>query len=169
MKRYQLYIITIIFSLFFMGCAVHTSTNSRYGSIQEQHAVTNQFRSGEINPGYRYFYAGVFNEPDAILGLDSRFAVEGKFWTPIELTSEELRRWITRLDRVREDPETFARRYNFRYQGAYILDPNGRQVGIWYSKKDWGVFEFPEANLIIAHPPKLRPSLGPRFFGRYDD
>jgi hypothetical protein len=43
-----------------------------------------------------------------------------------------------------------------KYQGAYILDPEGQVVGDWYSKKDWGIFEFPGNNVIIAHPPRNR-------------
>ena len=44
-----------------------------------------------------------------------------------------------------------------RYQGAYILDPERSVIGIWYSKLDWGVFNFPGENVIIAYPPSLKP------------
>ncbi len=38
--------------------------------------------------------------------------------------------------------------------GAYILDPSGKVIGDWYSKKDWGIFEFPGDKVIIPYPPR---------------
>jgi len=134
------------------GCAA----NQNRTVIDENHKVTSIFRSGEVNQQYNYFYYGTELEPDAILGIDKTYKVETKLWTPIDLTDKQLKIWIRDLDRVPGD-DTFASRYMGRYQGAYVLNPGGKVVGMWYSKVDWGVFEFPQDHTIVPFAPSLRP------------
>ena len=131
------------------------STKSPRGAIKEDHAVTSIFRSAEIDPTLNYFYYGTFLEPDAIMGIDNRYRVQSKFWTGVALTKDQLQSWIVTLDRIPND-KTFARRYMGRYQGAHVLDPQGKRIGIWYSKLDWGVFEFHETYTIVPFAPSLK-------------
>ncbi len=135
------------------SCAVRSNN---WGTIRENHEVTRLFRSYEIRPDYNYFYYGVFLEPDTIMGIDKKYTVQSKFWKPLALSSDQLKRWVRDLDRSRDDAN-FARSYMGSYQGAYILDPERSAIGIWYSKLDWGVFHFPGENVIIAYPPSLKP------------
>jgi hypothetical protein len=137
--------------------AILPACGSKYpqGRVSEDHAVTNIWRSGEVLPGYNYFYSGVELEPNALMGIDKAYSVEAEFWTPIDLSSERLNRYIVELDRIPFD-DTWAQRYRGRYQGAWVLDPDGTKVGMWYSKKDWGVFDFPGNNVIIPYPPSIR-------------
>ncbi len=151
--------------LFISSSCVVRSGN--WGTIRENHEVTRMFRSYEIVQNYNYYYYGVYLEPDTIMGIDKKYTVQSQFWKPLALTSEQLKTWVRELDRSRDDTN-FARRYMGRYQGAYILDPERAVIGIWYSKLDWGVFDFPGENLIIPYPPSLRPGAdGIRF--RRDD
>lgn len=129
------------------------------GNILEDHAVTNQFRSGTVLEKYNYFYYGIELEPDVLLAIDKKYTVESKFWTPVKMTDERLQNWIVTLDRVPPD-KGWSRRYGTRYQGAWVLDPQGGKVGMWYSRKDWGVFEYPGDNVIIPYVPSNRTGLG---------
>lgn len=165
MKRSDLYI-------YFTGLAVlvlATSCAARYprGRVLDDHAVTSIWRSGKVRLDYNYFYNGVELEPNALMGIDQKYTVQSKFWTPIDLTTERLQQYIVELDRIPFD-DSWARHYRGRYQGAWVLDPNGVQVGMWYSKKDWGVFDFPGDNIIIPYPPSLRIQANDLFRTRDD-
>jgi hypothetical protein len=141
-------------ALLITGCAATTSKNP-LGSIKESNDVFRQYREYKINPAYNYFYAGVELQPDAIMGIDKKYTVQSKFWHQVDLTEEQLQYWVKWGDRQSVD-EGFSRRYLGKYMGAYILDAQGTVVGDWYSKKDWGIFEFPGNNVIIPHPPRNR-------------
>ena len=153
-KIFQLILLTII--LIVAAACSHTSTNK--GTIREHHDVTRMFRSYTIIPNYNYYYYGVFLDPDTIMGIDNRYTVQSQLWKPIDLSPDQLKRWVIDLDRKRGDLE-FAYRYMGMYRGAYVLDPAGQKIGIWYSKLDWGVFDFPGNNIVIPYAPSLRPHI----------
>lgn len=90
-------------------------------------------------------------QPDAIMGISKDYDVQSDFWKQIKLTEEQLEYWVIWGDR--QNPgEGFSRRYS-GYQGDYILDPIGKLIGDWYSKKDMGSFYFPDARVMIPYPP----------------
>ena len=155
MNRTIWLLILISYALIMSGCVSATGNRNLGQSIRENHDVTRKYRSLTIDPNYNYYYAGRKVQPDVIMGIDKKFTVQSKFWHMIDLTPEQLDYWVMWGDRERSS-EGFSRRYLMRYQGAYILDPEGQVVGDWYSKKDWGIFEFPGNNVIIAHPPRNR-------------
>jgi len=145
-------LIFIAVTVLLNGCV---ATSQNLGTIKESHDVTKYYRSLKTNPDYNYFYSGTKLQPDAIMGLDKIWTVQSKFWHPVDLTEEQLQYWVTWGDRQSAD-EGFSTRYLGKYMGAYILDIQGKTIGDWYSKKDWGIFEFPGDNVIIPHPPKNR-------------
>ena len=150
-------------ALLVLGCA---STTARYplGKIRESFEVTKQYRAYEINPGYNYFYAGVQLQPDAIMGIDKRYRIVSTFWHQVELTRDQLEYWVVWGDR-QNTLEGFSRRYMGRYMGSYIVDPSGTVIGDWYSKKDWGIFEFRGDNVVVPHPPRNLP--GSEYYERF--
>jgi len=153
-------------SILLLASSCGVSTNR--GTIREHHDVTRIFRSFQVLPTYNYFYYGVFIDPDTIMGIDKKYRVISDLWTPVELTPEQLETWVIYLDRKRDDTY-FAKKYMWRYQGAYVLDPQGTVVGIWYSKLDWGVFDFPGGDVIIPFAPSLKPGSENLFFRSRDD
>lgn len=161
MIRSVSHILTLSAVLITAGCAF---TTSQYPltTIQESRDVTGQYRSLTINPAYNYYYSGNELQPDAIMGIDKTYEVSSKFWHLVELTPDQLEYWIVWGDRESEF-DGFSTRYMGRYMGAYIVDPAGGTIGDWYSKKDWGIFEFPGTNVVIPHPPRNRAG-----FDRYD-
>ena len=165
MKKKIVLFVSVSLLIISSSCVVGTGN---WGTIRENHEVTRIFRSSEVVPDYNYFYYGVSLEPDTIMGIDKKYTVQSQFWKPVALTPEQLKTWVRELDRLRDDTN-FARSYMGRYQGAYILDPERSIIGIWYSKLDWGVFNFPGENVIIPYPPSLKPgSDGLRFRPRDD-
>jgi hypothetical protein len=136
-----------------LSSCVATTGMQNSGTISESHDVTQKYRSLTIDPNYNYYWSGTKLNPDAIMGLDKNLTVQSKFWHQIDLDKEQLQYWVTWGDRQSMD-EGFSTRYLGHYMGAYILDLEGKVIGDWYSKKDWGIFEFPGNNVIIPHPPK---------------
>lgn len=161
MIRTNIFIIFMSAILLTSGCATTASKNP-LGGIKESSDATRQYRALTINPEYNYFYSGTTQQPDVIMGIDKDYQVVSKFWLPVDLTKEKLEYWVIWGDRESEF-DGFSTRYLGRYMGAYIVDPGGTVIGDWYSKKDWGIFEFPGGNVVVPHPPRNRPG-----FDRYD-
>ena len=131
------------------------------GTIRESGEITRKYRALTIDPKYNYYWSGTELNPDAIMGIDKNLTVQSDFWHQVDLDTEKLQYWVTWSDR--QFPEDgFSNRYFGKYMGAFILDYEGSVVGDWYSKKDWGIFEFPGNNVIIPHPPRNRPGSEPR-------
>ncbi len=149
------YLLLLICISFFLGGCVAAAQHENLGSMRESRDITNKYRSLTIDSKYNYYYSGVELNPDVIMGIDKSYRVQSKFWHPVDLTEKQLDNWVMWGDRLNTD-EGFARRYLGKYVGAFILGPDGAVVGDWYSKKDWGIFEFPGNNVIIPHPPRNR-------------
>ena len=136
----------------FTGCAGCPEC----GSIRRDNDVTTVFTSETIVPEYQYFYNGEILHPKAILGVDKIYTLEGEYWTPIDLTQDQLSSWVQEI----ETRPTAADNQTGNFQGYVILDPQGTRAGIWYSRFDWGMFKFPGGNVIQAYQPRFRPGGG---------
>lgn len=147
-------LIPLGFALLLGGCAACTDC----GALKQRHEVTTIFTSSRVIPEYHYFYNGEILYPKAIMGIDKRLTLEGKFWTPIDLSQEQLTRWVAEIGT--RPKNSFATGVNGRFEGFEILDSQGQRVGIWYSNYDWGVFKFPEEDKVIAYAPSFKPGSG---------
>lgn len=158
MKHNSLMICLAVFGLLLSSCA----TQNPRGTIKISNDVTSIFWNAEVNPDYNYFYHGVYVSPDTIMGIDKTYTVQSKFWTAIDLDKEELQKLVTAMNREPVD-HSFASSFMGRFQGAYVLDPDGKTIGMWYSKKDLGTFEFLPDNIVIPYPPQLKGFQRERF------
>lgn len=152
MRLFRILSLLLGMSFFISGCAPCPDC----GAMRETHGATRIFTNQQILPNHNYFYNGEILFPKAILAIDNSYSVQGKFWTPIDITQEQLSKWIVYTETMPPDSDA-STRYHGRFQGSQILNPKGKQVGVWYSKLDWGVFKFPEENVILVYPPSLRP------------
>ena len=107
--------------------------NQSLGSVKESQEVSKLFKSYRYHPDYRYYYAGIMNDPDAVVGIDNNYLIEetsGRSfeavrWIEFETTSQNLETLVKGI-------ETHGRPY-----GAVILDHAGTQVGIIYTFGWW--------------------------------
>ena len=76
------------------------------------------------------YYSGPDASPKALIGIQNEFRLESNFWKPVELTHERLKRWFEKGGMSRLD-------YDLSRNGAEILAPDGRQIGIWYAMRNW--------------------------------
>jgi hypothetical protein len=70
-------------------------------------------------------------------------------WRSIpNVSSAQVEKWIRTIDPDDRGP-------GHDYFAYYILDPEGKQVGFWYSIQKHTVVKFLEENKIEVYPPEL--------------
>lgn len=130
------------------GCTV-----GNYGVISRNGEVDRMFRSGSLPSEYRYYYNGVKLEPTAILGIRKEYTLRAKYWTEIDLNEKQLKNlrafFIQSL--VWYDDRKHGR---MEFVGYTLIDKQGKEIGILYSRYDWTVLEIPEKDVVIVHPPQ---------------
>jgi hypothetical protein len=116
-----------------------TGCLANYGRLEIDRSVEQSFRNHDMLDGYRYYHSGRENKPSAIIGIDPAFQFSSKFWTAIEPSQ-----FATMVGRMHPD-------YGFLY-GAYILAPDGRRAGVWYSWVNTFTARFEEDRIIVFSP-----------------
>lgn len=139
-------LIALIVSL--VGCAA-----GNYGTSRMATDVDRIFRSGTIPTEYRYYYNGWLHEPVAILGVHKDFTLRAKYWTDIDLDEQQLRSWRAFFFGTRTWYDD-RRKGPMQYMGYRIFDPQGREVGILFSRYEWITVQFPEQNVVTVHAPQ---------------
>ena len=139
-----LLLITII-SLLFSGCA----GTKNYGTIRFDRELDQMFLSYQVLPDYKYYTSGGYHKPNAILGVHKDYEMVTDFWVSIpNVNSAQIEKWIRTIDPEDTGP-------GHKYFAYYILDPEGKQVGFWYSIQNHTVVKFLEENKVEVYPPDL--------------
>ena len=144
--------IILPFCIFFIvlftlaGCAA-TAGKKSAGVVHSQEA-TEIWHSYEVLPNYKYYISGAKSRPMYIIGIDDKYHLTSKNWKPVDLTPEMLNKWINYY-RPRVG-------YSVNSYGAFIMDPNGERVGLWYAMRNFkltGSVKFGENNQISVTRP----------------
>lgn len=122
-----------------------TGCGGTYGKLHWDPQVTAAFQTHEVRKDFNYYYYGAGNQIYAIAGISTDYVFESKMWRETGPETEAFKTLISRAW------------YNDFYpphdpQGAYILNPGGKQVGIWYSSLRFVTVKFGENNRIIIIP-----------------
>jgi hypothetical protein len=101
------------------------------------------FRRGEIVQDHRYFIAGSLAKPAAIMALDNKVKTNLVFWTEVQMTSENLKTLIVRMetDTGGDDP-----------YGSKILDKDRNVIGYWYSTVRSTIIKFSDKGVSVYSP-----------------
>lgn len=110
-------VVAALLTLLLTGCM------KNYGSFTFDDQVSQSFRNGSIQTGYRYYFAGRDNLPYAIIAIDPSYSVPSRNWVPFEPTPEQLQKMSANTMGAGE----------WVANGAYIRDPGGTVIGLWYS------------------------------------
>jgi hypothetical protein len=141
----KLFLLITVLSFFFSGCA---GTKNR-GSLHLDRELEKIFLSYQVLPDYNYYTSGGYDKPNAILGVHKDYQMVTDFWVSIpNVNSAQIEKWIRTID-----PED--RSSGSSFYAYYILDPEGNQVGFWYSIENFTVIKFLEENKIDVYPPDL--------------
>ncbi len=125
MKRKSVMRLSIALCLMMTACSGQLFRN--YGRIDASREATVAFERYEVNPNYRYYISGADLYPNAMIGLDRKYQLDpATLWREVEMTPARMKAIVDQM-RVR------AFQY-FDYQyGFEMRDPEGRQIGVWYS------------------------------------
>jgi Na+-translocating ferredoxin:NAD+ oxidoreductase RnfG subunit len=133
------------------GCA----TNGTYGTLERSQELNQKFLNYEVLPDYNYYSSGGYDRPDAILGIQKDYQLVSDLWEPAQISSAQMAKWIQAID-----PESY--RGPVGYFAAYILDPDGKKVGIWYSIQNTTTVKFLEGKKIEVYTPTVLPRMNIR-------
>lgn len=139
------------------GCAP-TKPQALRNDLELSDEVRKIFESNTVLPDHVYYYSGPEAEPEAIIGIQTSFTLQARYWHQVDLTKEQLQAWNRIIDN--------DHRIRFAYKGARIMTPDGRQAGVWYSKFENSPSCFPDEKTIILDtpdPPPVRGVIRPGF------
>jgi hypothetical protein len=125
----------------FTGCA------GNYGSLRKNGEVNSIFKGYQVLADYNYYYSGPKGRPDAIMGIHREYRLQTTQWTPIDLTGDQLKKWVQWFD------SHYGANTTYYPYGFQILDHSGNPVGIWYSIWNHTTVEVKENNQLIIFPP----------------
>ncbi len=127
-------------SLFFLLASCATQN---IGKLQSSAEITNIFEDHQILSDHLYYYSGLQGVPDAIIGIHPNYSLRTDQWQHVDLTSLTLKKWIFRMKVV----------HLMRPQGAWILDPDGNRVGIWFSALRQTPVRLRQNHRVVIVPP----------------
>ena len=142
---HKLLLVIAAISFFPPGCA----GSGNYGTFQRDRDFDKMFLSYQVLPDYKYYTSGGYDKPNAILGIHRDYQLVSELWQSIpDVDSTQIKKWISTID-----PED--RGSGHSYFASYILDPEGKQVGFWYSIQKFTVVKFLDENKIEVYTPDL--------------
>lgn len=142
-KKKMPVIVTCI--LFIVVQAAITGCSGSYGRLKPSLEIEKMFEEHKVLDDHRYYYSGSDVKPNAIIGIDNSYTLNSTLWKPVDLTSEQLKKWI--------DFMTHYRGYSLTNYGSLILDPTGKRLGVWYSPWNWTTVKMESDKSIVVHTP----------------
>lgn len=151
MKYVQAVALLLVLCFLSAGCA--SSRNG--GKLVRAGEVTQLIESATVLPDHTYYYTGPRAKPDAIIAIDNRFSLQGKYWTRVDDPAGQLKEWNRYIDNRHRVPyeQEGPKSVSPFYHGARIMTPDGREAGLWYSRHGHTVVRFPEPGTIAVHAP----------------
>jgi hypothetical protein len=121
-------------ALLLAGCA---GSNA---ALRNSREVGRAFEVFHAYPDYRYWYLNQENNPYAVVGLEKSYGIQDQMWTPVDPNSKTFEKVVGLV-------QSFPVPGGVTY-GAYIIDPTGRTIGVWYSSMGAGIRVDPETKLV---------------------
>ena len=121
----------------------------KYGKLKRDRDVNRTFQTNKVLPTHKYYTSGQANIPYAIIGVDKKYKLRPGIWQEVQLTTPLLRSWVSKMDNI----------YGYPPYGSAILDHKGKQIGIWYSSKQWTtviIEENSEVAILAPEAPGFR-------------
>ncbi len=110
------------------------------GGLRNSREATNAFERLHVFPGYRYYYLNQENSPYAVVGLEHGYRIEDMLYTEVDPNSKTFEKVVGLV-------KDFPARGSFT-TGAYILDPEGKRIGAWYSSLTAGIRVDPVTKVV---------------------
>ena len=153
MKLTQYLVALLLLSFLAGGCATKAEKQT-WGKIVQAGEATQLVESATVLPDHTYYFTGPEAAPDAIIAIDNRFTLQSKYWIKIDDVAEKLNDWNRYIDNAHSF-ESSTVRLMLRYGGFWIMTPDSKQAGLWYSRHDNTVVQFPDPSTIIIYAPVI--------------
>jgi len=122
-----------------------TACSGSYGRLVRSNDVGNLFERHEVLPDHRYFVTGPQARPKAILAVHRSYTLRPGLWRPVEMTPELLNRLV--------DAMTGHLGFTPAIMGAIVTNPQGKQIGVWYSPYSRTTIRFEPDNVVVVSLP----------------
>lgn len=116
----------------------------KYGKLQRSRDVTKIFETSQILEDHLYYYSGWGTVPYAIIAVQDQYKLREGLWKKVDITVPLLRSWVNQMDII----------YGYPPYGSRILDHKGKQIGVWYSSKQWTTVVIEDDNQIAVFAPE---------------
>ena len=138
-----------VFMISILGLLL-TGCMESYGRLQPSQVARHQLYQGNYPPQYRYYYYGPQYRPYAVLGLEPKYDLATRGWKTLDPASETLKEMVSNMETglYYHDPL-------YGSHGAFILDPSGNQIGIWYSPWGHTTVKQEDDNRVAIYLPEL--------------
>ena len=111
-----------LYGLFLLGGC----STANHGGLKHSQDVARAFETNHIFAEHRYYYLNQENKPFAVLALQNDYTLNGKnSWRQFDPNSDM-------LEKIVDLVEGFPVYYWYTY-GSFIVDPQGKKIGYWYS------------------------------------
>ena len=125
------------------GC----SFNQAY--FQRNFDVTKAFEAFQILPDHTYYYSGPDMKPNAIIGINKDYSLIPGNWKAMVLTNNKMKKFIDTM-KFQDGSE-----YSLDPNGAAIISPDGKQIGVWYSVWRYSTVKIVKDNQISIFVPMI--------------
>ena len=148
MKIIQISMVTALSLFMLTGCV--TTGNTSYSYSQD---VDHMFQPPKptLLQNHTYYFRGTETEPDSIIAIDNQFPMTSKAWARVDITRKMLDDWAFWLD-------TYLGWWDCPYRGVKLFAPDGRQVGVGYSRFTFSVIKMSGPETIVVYPPQALSS-----------
>lgn len=140
--------ILVTSAVFFLIISSSVFAGSGRGKLERNRDLQKQIESAQVIPDHKYYYSGGAGKPSAILGIHKDFQLVTGQWQGVQISSGQLQKWMSSMS---HDTSMGPKGYN----AAYIISPDGKKAGFWYSIQSSTTIKFPGGNKIEVYTPDL--------------
>lgn len=160
--RIRMLWLVILATILLGGCV----TGADYGNLKKTLKVDSVFKSGKLDPRYKYYYNGPDGTPIALLALDRNYQLKSLFWH--EFTEDsQLQNWMDEFQRIFWDFDDIEY-VKIDYRGMAIFSPDRKMIGMIYTRYHWVTIRMGEEDAVyVSRPEPSGSQRGPFMRRRY--
>jgi hypothetical protein len=134
-------IFLLIFTMILFGACA-----GNYARYKVSDEVEKSFKSFQALPDYAYYYDRGSYRPSAIIAIHKSYTLSNSdLWYKVDLSGGQLKSLVT---------EMVSHATTRPPYGYYILDPNGKKIGMYYTPWDTGLVILEENNQVVVGFPE---------------
>jgi len=117
---FEIIVISALILFLLLSCST-----GNHGRLTHSREVAHAFETYHVYPNHRYYYLNLEKNPWAVIALREPYTVSKRQWTEFDPNSNKFEKLV---NLVKDFPFEYSNTY-----GSIIQDPQGNQVGYWYS------------------------------------